>query len=115
MFIAVDSYKSGKDTFSKYIGIFLCVPVFILSGLEHCVADMFYLQLAGAYSLQALSFILLASLGNTLGAFLIPLFTQVLFQEKAATNLVADKKLELAVPKSIYRSENLYRREQLDH
>ncbi|MEI7884130.1 MAG: formate/nitrite transporter family protein [Clostridia bacterium] len=112
MFIAVDSFKSGKDVFSKYVGIFLCVPVFILSGLEHCIADMFYFQLAGSYSLQSLSLILIASLGNVFGSLLIPVFTQVISPEIALPKLKVEKALLNHDHDNKYRNQNLYRREQ---
>ena len=36
MFTAVELYKRTKNP----LGIFVCVPVFILSGFEHCIANM---------------------------------------------------------------------------
>ncbi len=67
MYIAVDSYRMGKDGFAKYLGMLLCVPTFILCGCEHSVADMFYFALAGKLPAGFL-FILTATLGNAIGA-----------------------------------------------
>ena len=44
MYIAVNSYKTSKDVFGRYIPIFMCVIVFILCGFEHCIANMFYFK-----------------------------------------------------------------------
>lgn len=73
MYIAVDNFKTSTN--GKYLGILLCVPAFILAGFEHCVADMFYASVGGTLAqLPAIvAFIALVTLGNALGAFLIPL------------------------------------------
>lgn len=68
MFIAVDSFRAGKGP----IATFFCVPVFILSGFEHSIADMFYFCSAGVFTLEALVFILVVILGNAIGCLLIP-------------------------------------------
>ena len=68
MYVAV----TASRTRGTVAAIFLCVPVFILSGFEHSVADMFYFWLSGVYTWQTLLFLLLAVAGNTLGACLLP-------------------------------------------
>ena len=47
------------------LGIFLCIPVFILCGFEHCVADMFYFTSAGTIHPGHIAIVFL---GNALGA-----------------------------------------------
>lgn len=69
MYIAVDGYKSVKNP----VILFLGVSVFILAGFEHCVANMFYFTMAGVWSVKAVGYILLMTLGNSLGGMLIPL------------------------------------------
>ncbi len=64
MFIAVDAYKNKGTP----IGIFLAVPVFILCGFEHCVANMFYFTVGGAWSLTAVLYLLIMTAGNAVGA-----------------------------------------------
>ena len=68
MYTAVAIYKEQKSV----LGIFLCVPVFILSGFEHSIADMFYLFTARIFSLEALVFVLIVIVGNSLGGMFIP-------------------------------------------
>ena len=58
---------------SSISGILFCVPVFILAGFEHSVADMFYFSLAELFTLRSGVFILIVIAGNTLGGMLIPL------------------------------------------
>lgn len=73
MFVAVDIFKRNAGSFSKFLGIFIGVPVFILAGFEHSIADMAYFALAGKlFSFDSLLFILLVTLGNTLGGMMIP-------------------------------------------
>ncbi|MGO5053319.1 formate/nitrite transporter family protein [Lachnospiraceae bacterium LCP25S3_G4] len=72
MFIAVDGYKKKHTP----IILFLCVSVFILSGFEHCIANMFYITVAKVWSVKAMTYILLMTLGNSVGGVLIPLIKQ---------------------------------------
>lgn len=65
-------------------GILFCVPVFILAGFEHSVADLFYFFLAGLFSGKTAIFLLLTILGNTLGGLLIPAL-QALAGERGST------------------------------
>lgn len=71
IYLAVDIFKNHKTP----IGILFCIPVFILSGFEHSVADMFYFAASGIVSLEAFIFIWIVILGNTIGGALIPLLS----------------------------------------
>lgn len=73
MFIAADGYKTIKNPVGQVLVIFLPVMVFILSGFEHCIANMFYFTVGSAWSPKALGWLLLMSLGNALGGIFIPL------------------------------------------
>ncbi|MBO6083474.1 MAG: formate/nitrite transporter family protein, partial [Candidatus Methanomethylophilaceae archaeon] len=70
MFIAVDFYK----TKGSYIATFVAVPVFIMAGFEHSIADMFYFSSAMMWDLDAVIFILIIIVGNALGGMLIPAY-----------------------------------------
>lgn len=69
MYVAVWVYREKKSV----IGILFCIPVFVLSGYEHSIADMFYFSLAGLLTGRSLFFLLLVLLGNSLGGLFIPL------------------------------------------
>lgn len=73
IYIAVDGYKNNPHELGKYLSLFFGVMVFILCGFEHCVANMFYISMADAWSGRALMFILVNTLGNAVGGVLIPL------------------------------------------
>lgn len=68
MFIAVDGFREKGNP----LILFLCVSVFILCGFEHCVANMFYFTLAEAWSVKAAGYLLIMTLGNSLGGMLVP-------------------------------------------
>ena len=71
MFLAVDNYKKNKSDFAMYLVIFMCVIVFILSGFEHCIANMFYFSLGSVWTTKSLWYILIMIIGNSIGAILI--------------------------------------------
>ncbi len=66
IFIAVEGYKTLSDT-GRYLAIIFGVMGFILCGTEHCVADMFYVSIAGAWSGDFLLRILIITAGNSVG------------------------------------------------
>ena len=72
MFVAADSYQKIENPVGKYLATFLPVGIFILSGFEHVVANMVYYSLAGIFSGEMILNILVTTLGNSLGAFLVP-------------------------------------------
>lgn len=69
MHAAVWIYKKK----SSCLGIIFCIPVFILSGFEHCIADMFYFLMANIISWRGVWFILVAIIGNAIGGILMSL------------------------------------------
>lgn len=68
MYLAVSIFRDGKTI----TGIVFCIPVFILSGFEHSIADMFYFAVSGIVSWQALGYIWLIIIGNAIGGMLLP-------------------------------------------
>lgn len=76
--LAADGYKNNTNEFSKNIGILLGVTVFILCGFEHCIADMFYFVVAGMITIKSIICLLVITLGNTVGAMIIPYAKKVI-------------------------------------
>lgn len=74
MFIAADGYKNIKNPVGQMLAVFLPVMTFILSGFEHCVANMYYFTAGGAWSGKGFLYMLVMTLGNAAGGILIPLF-----------------------------------------
>ncbi len=77
IYIAVEGYRSNPHELGKYLSLFFGVMVFILAGTEHCVADMFYFWMAGAWSGRAVLCVLVITLGNFCGGLLFPLLRRL--------------------------------------
>ena len=67
MYLAVDSYRKSKS----WLFVILPIIIFILSGLEHSIANMFYISLADAWGWDALRITLIALVGNGIGSWII--------------------------------------------
>ncbi|MBR0541555.1 MAG: formate/nitrite transporter family protein [Clostridia bacterium] len=78
MYLAVSIFRDKQ----KVIGILFCIPVFILAGFEHSVADMFYFAASGIVSLEAFVFLMTVVLGNTIGGMLLPILMKAEKKEK---------------------------------
>ena len=69
IYLAVNIYREHKSI----IGIFICIPVFILSGFEHCIADAFYFSLTDCLMpLKSLIFTSIVIFGNSVGGLIFP-------------------------------------------
>ena len=71
MYLAVSIFRDKKTP----LAILFCIPVFILSGFEHSIADMFYFAASGIVSGKACLFLWIVVLGNSVGGMLLPLLT----------------------------------------
>ena len=69
MYLAIDNYNRSK----QIVFVILPVMIFILSGFEHSVANMFYFHLAGVYSMKSVRCLLVMLAGNGVGAKLFSL------------------------------------------
>lgn len=81
IYIAVEGYMRNPHELGKYLSLLFGVMVFILTGTEHCVADMFYFWMAGAWSAKAILCVIIISLGNAVGGVLLPLLRSFTKQE----------------------------------
>lgn len=73
MYLAVSIYKENKTV----VGIFFCVPVFILSGFEHSIANMFYFAAANMISTSVIIYIVIVLAGNAVGGMLMPILKRL--------------------------------------
>ena len=74
VFLCVDIFRKNKNHFIKVGGILVCITTFVMMGMEHCIANMFYFAVGNMYGvnpLNAILSILLATLGNSLGSILL--------------------------------------------
>ena len=75
IFIAVNGFANNPHQLGKYIALFMGVMVFILSGTEHSIADMYYWAVSGILydaPAQSLLRILVVTLGNIVGGVFLP-------------------------------------------
>ena len=77
IYLCVDQYRGGRPWITL-IG----VPAFILSGSEHCIADMIYLVLTRSFTFEAFSFIILVAIGNALGSLSFSFLQEINNKEK---------------------------------
>ena len=78
IYIGVEGYRSNPHELGKYLALFFGVCVFILCGFEHCVANMYYLTMGGAWSGHAVLYLLVMTVGNAAGGVIGPLARKVL-------------------------------------
>ena len=67
IYLSVELYKKTGSIFVIVLGVL----VFILSGFEHCIADIFYLSASMSFNLKSILYILIAIIGNSIGSLLI--------------------------------------------
>lgn len=75
IFIAVIGYKKVHFVLGKYFSVVLGVMIFVISGFEHSIADMFYTLFAPRMSWsdewRIIIFLTIVTAGNVVGAWLI--------------------------------------------
>ncbi len=81
MFIAVDQYKKRSSMVRALLVIFP-VMTFILCSFEHCIANMFYFVLAGSFTVKTLIYLLVVTIGNTIGGLIIPVGKKIIGTEE---------------------------------
>ena len=78
IYIGVEGYRSNPHELGKYLALFFGVVVFILCGFEHCIANMYYFTMGGAWSARTVLYLLVITLGNGVGGVVGPLAHRVL-------------------------------------
>jgi formate transporter len=71
VFLAVYCWKQAENWFIKASGLILCVTTFVVTGTEHCIANMFYYALAGAWNLGLFYDVLIVIVGNSIGSLIL--------------------------------------------
>ncbi len=77
IWLAVEGFKNNPHPAGKYLSLFFGVAVFILCGFEHCVANMYYFSVAGMWSWKTLAWVLVMTLGNSVGGVFFPLMRRI--------------------------------------
>jgi len=72
IYIAVDGFNRNPHDLGKYLSVFFGVMVFIICGFEHCVANMYYFSVADMWSWKTLLYVIVMTLGNSVGGVIFP-------------------------------------------
>lgn len=80
--ISVMGYLMNKDSLGRYLALFLPIMVFLLSGFEHSIANLFYYTVAGVWGTKAVIYSIVIAVGNLLGGIIIPLAVRYTDQKK---------------------------------
>lgn len=68
IFLAVENFKNNKHEIGKYAGLFVLIPLFIICGFEHCVADMYYFLLTNDLVKNKVIYLIIITIGNSIGS-----------------------------------------------
>ena len=79
MYLAVSIYRDHNH---NIVGILFCIPVFILCGFEHSIADIFYFAASGIVSGRAFLYIWIIIIGNAIGGMLLPVINRGMVEKK---------------------------------
>lgn len=71
IYLAVDVSKKLTSGFQKTFAISIPVIIFILSGFEHVIANVFYFAASFTFTSKMLLYILIMAVGNALGSIAI--------------------------------------------
>lgn len=72
IFFAVDLFgRASINSFIRVFNLVLCVMVFILSGYEHCIANVFYFSAVQLFNAKVFAYLLLNVIFNAIGGICI--------------------------------------------
>ena len=78
IFLAVDTFKSYTNSyFIRVFTLTLCIMVFILSGYEHCIANVFYFSAVQLFDVKVLGYLMLNIIFNAVGGICIYRFIRL--------------------------------------
>ena len=77
VFLAVYGYKKFQNPGMKAFAIIMCVFIFVVTGMEHTIANMVYFSFGNAWSWNSVLNICITTIGNSLGAILTYLSIKV--------------------------------------
>ncbi|NLB48922.1 MAG: formate/nitrite transporter family protein [Erysipelotrichia bacterium] len=71
VYIAVYSFKNLNNFAMKIIGIIVPIALFVATGLQHCIANMFFFGMAFNWNVGMIWNLIVVILGNSVGALFI--------------------------------------------
>ena len=80
VFIAVDLFKKTNSDFGKFIAVWIPIFLFVFLGLDHSIANMFYMAAAGTFTIYSFVDLIIAIIGNSLGSIIYYLLNNFIFE-----------------------------------
>ena len=71
VFLAVFIYANVKNAGFRYLGLILPIMAFVISGYEHCIANVYYFSAANAWDGNSFLNILYVTIGNSVGSIIL--------------------------------------------
>lgn len=78
VYLAVSLYKKANSEFGKFIGVLIPIFLFVYLGLDHCIANMFYFAFGYKFIPFQIVNLLVAILGNSIGALVLNYLSKLL-------------------------------------
>ena len=82
VYIAVYLFGKVESFGAKVLAVWIPIFTFVFLGLDHSIANMFYMAAMNNYSINALVLIIIAIIGNSIGAILIDVVIRYISKEK---------------------------------
>lgn len=82
MYIICDLFHDFKTDFVKVVVCMFGIVIFLMSGFEHSIANIFYFFLAKSFSLKTLLYLIIMMIGNGIGAVGLNYLNQVIKKGK---------------------------------
>ena len=76
VYAGVYFFNNLKTTFGKILGIMVPIAFFVYAGLQHCIANMFYIAASGNWNANSLVGLVVCIAANSLGSIVLDLFVK---------------------------------------
>jgi formate/nitrite transporter FocA (FNT family) len=81
VFLAVYVWKKSENWGVKIFGLVMCVTAFVVTGMEHCIANMFYFSAANEWNLGTVLNVLICIVGDSVGSWLVWLLLHFTYEK----------------------------------
>ena len=76
VFIAVDLFKKFNSEVAKIFAVWIPIFLFVFLGLDHSIANMFYMSAGNCYNINSIVALLVAIIGNSCGSIVLYFINQ---------------------------------------
>lgn len=74
LFVSTDAFQNAENGWKRFVLLFLPIMAFVFCGLEFAWFNIFYITVAAQWSLKAVWYVIIATVGNAVGSLIIPCF-----------------------------------------